>query len=176
MRGAGLALGSLVALAWDDVVLRRRARWVAAAVLAATSPFLAWAAWRGKSVLIYAELWKRDAFLIRAVLPFAFACFFGAVLVIALEVPPLSRALSIAPFRWLARYSYGIYVFHMLFYRPLLHLLPAESLAARTGSANGGALLFLTIVTALTIPLAVLSYHGFEVVFLRMKGRLAGSR
>jgi peptidoglycan/LPS O-acetylase OafA/YrhL len=118
-------------------------------VLLATTIPLAWMVWRGKTRLMFVE--SDVAF--RTILPLLFALFYGALLVSVLDI----RILGAKPFQLGARYSYGIYIFHLLFYPLLLRAIPYRGLP------------FFLIVTALTTAMAVLSYHGFERYFLRMK-------
>jgi peptidoglycan/LPS O-acetylase OafA/YrhL len=80
----------------------------------------------------------------------------GAGLLIALVRPP--RFLQWAWMRWIGQISYGIYVIHALFGRPL---------HARFESS----LVVFVLQLALTIPLAALSWYFFEAPILAHKRR-----
>ena len=66
--------------------------------------------------------------------------------------------------RWLGKYSYGIYIFHMLVsfvYAAFLH-----------AHIHSKVVLHIAVVVcnlAITLPLAWLSYHFYEQPFLRLK-------
>src|SRR6185369_3462635 len=85
------------------------------------------------------------------------ALLFGASLVLALEWTPAARILSIAPLRFLAKYSYAMYVFHMFLLPEMSHHLPHR--------------FFFVSASAITIVLAVISYHAYEKWFLMLKPR-----
>jgi len=81
------------------------------------------------------------------------------------------RVWRAAPLRVLARYSYGIYVFHKPLQQgvgtPLMEWLGAgviHSTSANAAYAAGG--------LAASLALAALSYHGFEQRFLALKARI----
>jgi len=155
-RADGLAIGSFLALA--NVRLRH-----AIAVLAVTMPILAWAAWTGAATIVFHD---GAPFFMRTFFPTAVALFFGALLVIALEVRVVSRALSGSFLRAIARWSYGMYVFHFLLYPVFLRALPPARLAS---SPNVAAALFFLITATISTLLAAASYRGFESYFLRRR-------
>ncbi|HYT93371.1 MAG TPA: acyltransferase [Gemmataceae bacterium] len=102
------------------------------------------------------------------------AVFFAAVTlcsVTAAADTPLRRILSIWPLRWLAKYSYGIYVFHFPLGPCLLRL--SEAAVFPAARQLGLEPYFRTIVfvtaSAIAILLAVLSYHLYEKHFLKLK-------
>ncbi len=88
---------------------------------------------------------------------------------LALRSNLVSRICSLHPIRWLGKYSYGIYVLHLILFtyldQPLRHLVSAH-LAPNKGAAIllAGLLLFLFSVSA-----AYLSYNLYERHFLRLK-------
>ncbi|HEX8152234.1 MAG TPA: acyltransferase [Thermoanaerobaculia bacterium] len=165
-RADGLAIGSLLAFVYADERLRARAfRWSVALMLA-TVPPLAWVLWRGKSQLVFHDLATPEALAIRTLLPSVLALFFGALLVLALELPRLGRLLSTKPLRLLARYSYGTYVFHFLLMPAFLLLFPPARLAS---SPNAAAALFWLIASIISIAIAALSYRLFEGPLLKLK-------
>jgi peptidoglycan/LPS O-acetylase OafA/YrhL len=132
-----------------QTLLSVRSRLYSHAVLLATAIPLAWMVWRGKTGLVFVA----SDVGFRTILPLLFSLFYGALLVSVLDI----RILGAKPFQLGARYSYGIYIVHLLFYPLLLGVIPYRGLA------------FFLIVTALSTVMAVLSYHGFERYFLRMK-------
>ena len=165
-RADGLALGSLLAFVYADERLRARAlRWSIAAMIV-TVPPLAWVTWRAKSQLLFHDLETPEAIAIRALLPTVIALFFGALLVLALELPRLGRLLSAKPLRLLARYSYGTYVFHFLLWPAFLLLFPPERLSS---SRNVAAALFWLIASSISVGIAACSYHLFEGPLLKLK-------
>jgi peptidoglycan/LPS O-acetylase OafA/YrhL len=96
---------------------------------------------------------------------------FAVILVAALPQRRLpARLLGWAPLRMIGLYSYGMYVFHAP-----LHVyvgLPIlERLDATPGTPAG--FVYALAMTLFTLGLAALSYHLFEVRFLRLKPKLA---
>jgi len=69
----------------------------------------------------------------------------------------------------LGKYSYGLYVFHVLLWQPLNRWLPAKQLAQQLGSAAGGALLHIALLSAASFVIAYISWHCYEKHFLRLK-------
>jgi peptidoglycan/LPS O-acetylase OafA/YrhL len=79
----------------------------------------------------------------------------------------VARSLSLAPLRFLGRYSYGIYVYHELVHKTLqLRLLPV--LVRLTKSISIGSMLFFVLALTFNLAVAILSYHCFEIHFLRL--------
>ena len=87
----------------------------------------------------------------------------------ALRARSLTQRFFESPtLRFFGKYSYGIYVFHYsldnVFTTPIRVYL-REHLHSKSLAVLGAAI----VVFALTIPLALLSYHLFEVHFLKLK-------
>jgi peptidoglycan/LPS O-acetylase OafA/YrhL len=97
---------------------------------------------------------------------------FGGLLLRCL-VPgsPAARFFSLRPLRFLGRYSYGIYVYHFLFY-PLL-LDGFRWLQAHLHSRVVAASVFVLLWAAGSVAVSVLSFKYFEAPFLRLKARFA---
>jgi peptidoglycan/LPS O-acetylase OafA/YrhL len=80
----------------------------------------------------------------------------------------MKRLFSVHPLRWLGRYSYGIYVWHMLcgalLLRPLYVEIGNHTHAKALQVAGSGAIAILA-----SILLGVISFHVFEVHFLHLK-------
>jgi peptidoglycan/LPS O-acetylase OafA/YrhL len=100
------------------------------------------------------------------------ACFFGAVLVLALRLPsqmPLVRMFSSSSLRFFGRYSYGLYVFHhpILFLKP--GLLPLDWIPVFEGSMLLKLGVYIMSATAVSLVLALISWHLYEKQFLRLK-------
>jgi len=171
-----LALGGLGAVvvrdaAWVDWLLPRLRRiWIGVVVLALALPI-------GSHGL------ARTSFFVQTIGYTVIAMVFGLMVLSAAIAPAfeagykltLSRWLSVAPLRWLGKYSYGIYVFHV----------PVRSLAywfiggerALTGGSTIHQLVrvfsFAALVTVATSIVAVLSFNVFEKRFLAMKDAFA---
>jgi peptidoglycan/LPS O-acetylase OafA/YrhL len=84
---------------------------------------------------------------------------------------PLGRVLGGTPLTFLGRYSYGIYMYHVLLRPTCARVLP---LAAGHGVSYPAACgLYMGISFAASLLIAWLSYHLYEAPFLRLKTRFA---
>lgn len=155
-----LGVGALVAYAHhqDGMNGLRRAKFLAAAVgiggLVLAVPFSAWVGSR----LMH---WIGHTFLI---------IFYGAIVAQAAEgfQGVLGKVLGARPVMYLGKISYGLYVYHPfapLALAALLGWLGVESSHWETWPYNLVPYLALTVVTAM------ISWHGYEIWFLRLKGR-----
>lgn len=92
------------------------------------------------------------------------ACFYGSTvgLLLTARRGPVISLLASRPMRWLGRISYGLYVFH-----PQVLRLTFAYLAGRPVLIRAVAGLSSTLVITLV------SWHGFERPFLKLKDRLA---
>ena len=77
--------------------------------------------------------------------------------------------LESSTLRFLGKYSYGIYVLHHLFLPLLAAWFPVRILAQKTHSEMLGILIHIAIVLLVSIVSGVLSWHLFEVHFLKLK-------
>lgn len=159
---AGAALALLFRSPFHDRVLRASA-WI----------FFSGVAFG--ALLVY--LANRGPFLNTAAgYPFYLAFDFSAMAIASVGVICLSlhsklpsRLFTLHPMRWLGKYSYGIYVLHLIFFSYLER--PVRDFLSMHLSSNKaidilvtGALIFLISIVA-----AYLSYHLYEKHFLRLK-------
>ena len=90
---------------------------------------------------------------------------------IAMALHPSSRTahlFALPTLRFFGKYSYGLYVFHYSIDALLTHRL-RSTLFAHTHSKALSVVAGALIVAALSILLAMLSYHLYEVHFLKLK-------
>ncbi|WP_176441783.1 acyltransferase family protein [Granulicella rosea] len=90
---------------------------------------------------------------------------------IACSLDPASapaRMMGLSFFRFFGRYSYGIYVYHLILF-PLILEAIRPWLAAHVESRMLLHLALFTLTIAATVALAVFSFHVFEVRFLGLK-------
>lgn len=80
----------------------------------------------------------------------------------------IARTLRWRFLRFFGQYSYGVYVLHQIIAAAMEYRFGA-SLRSSIHSKILLHLVFMTVVLAITIPLAMLSYHFFERPFLRLK-------
>jgi peptidoglycan/LPS O-acetylase OafA/YrhL len=160
----GLLLGSWLALAvrrWPVQLLLAKTRWVV--VLA----FILLLAVGG-----YARSLDHDSPAMEiagfTLVPIVFG---GLLLRCLVSGSRASRIFSLGPMRFLGRYSYGIYVYHILFLpsmREGLHWLQAH-LHSRVIAS----LVFVFLWAGGAVVVAMVSYKYFELPFLRLKKRFA---
>lgn len=91
---------------------------------------------------------------------------FSGALVVGITWPPLNAVLNSGVLRWFGRYSYGLYVWHvvinmMLFYTPLKGQLGIDEPLENLGYLAAGFCIVMTV--------AYLSYNLFEKRLLNLK-------
>jgi peptidoglycan/LPS O-acetylase OafA/YrhL len=162
----GLLLGSWLALAmrrWSIEQLRRPVQWLLGI---------------GVFVFIGAGLYARSlAFYTPAMeifglpaLPLVFAgLLFNCFIPGSWEL----RFFGLRFLRFLGRYSYGIYVYHVLFFPIMVQGL--HWLQAHVPSRAAADLIYLLLWCLTSVTVAFLSYRYFELPFLNMKERFAPS-
>jgi peptidoglycan/LPS O-acetylase OafA/YrhL len=162
-----LAAGALLAVLVRDPgrwrLLARRAGPLAAAL---STLLLAWLVWtRGL---------RKDDPLMQTVGYTLVAVTAGSWLLFSVRAPAASawkRVIAHPVLRFFGWYSYGIYVWHELVYH-LSRGFPWVLDPPRwRGTAVPGSLAVWVLLTGVTTGLAVLSWHGYERHFLRLKSR-----
>lgn len=149
------AIGLCIArLHLDGTVTRIAARWgrwapAATATVLAAALWLAWGTYWAQD-----DYWRNPWMVVvwRTTLAFAF----GALVLVATQLPDLTRAWPLAPLAWLGEISYGIYLWHL----PVI-----LSLRKGIGPADPEAILWLTLAGVLA--LSALTWHLFERPLIR---------
>ncbi len=110
--------------------------------------------------------------MVQVFLAFNFSCVAVAsvgVIALSLRSPAVSRLCTLAPMRWLGKYSYGIYVLHLILFTYLDE--PLRRFINTHLSTNKGADIVITglLIFLISITAAYFSYHLYERHFLRLK-------
>jgi peptidoglycan/LPS O-acetylase OafA/YrhL len=166
----GLAAGALLAILARQPGGLAPWRPLAALVAAATGAIL------GAAFLWKRGLWAEDSF-VGTIGYSLIALFFGAMLTLIVtgrRNDLLNGAFTSRPLRRLGRYSYGLYVFH----HPVVIgcgalFFVATDFPTVLGSQLPGLAVFVLVTGAVSLLLAVLSWHYFESYFLNLKERYA---
>jgi peptidoglycan/LPS O-acetylase OafA/YrhL len=101
-----------------------------------------------------------------------FALFFGALIVTSLTAPPssrLARGIGAPWLRFLGKYSYGLYVFHHFVAYFMIENRTEFVVARYVGSHALAVLLQASVGAAVSLGLAMASYHLYEKRFLAFK-------
>jgi peptidoglycan/LPS O-acetylase OafA/YrhL len=91
---------------------------------------------------------------------------FSGLLVSAISGGYISRLLSVHWLRLLGRYSYGLYIYHLLWIKAFMLFAPVGMLKQA---------MWLAGTVAINLTAAILSYHFLEMPFLRLKDRIGRS-
>src|SRR5262249_30081294 len=82
----------------------------------------------------------------------------------------LGRTFNAVPLRFLGKYSYGIYVFHGFVVVALRETIPMFRLMPHVGGNFFAATaIHLLLGTAISVGVALLSWHLYEKQFLKLK-------
>ncbi|MGH9443115.1 MAG: acyltransferase family protein [Thermoanaerobaculia bacterium] len=99
---------------------------------------------------------------------------FGGLLILAMnESGFVARFLSLRPWTFAGKYSYGLYVYHFTLLPFLAVCFPRAAIGKAVGSRFAGVLASVTLSTIACLLVAIVSYEGFEKRFLRLKARIA---
>ncbi len=97
---------------------------------------------------------------------------FGSIVCLAVFASSgrVAKITSVVPVVWLGRYSYGIYVYHFMLIIPLSTMTLAI-VGFRDGYSVPFAVVlgFVVMGCTISIAVAVLSYHVYEMPFLKLK-------
>jgi peptidoglycan/LPS O-acetylase OafA/YrhL len=163
----GLLVGALLALAWRDENARQTLRRWSRPVLAASIILL---------TVMFRDRWFHpyDHFTQLYGFPLiTLAC--GAFLTEAAASRSdgwLGRVLGGRLLSFLGKYSYGLYLFHVLFKPLFTHFLTHLTAVGMTYPL--ACALYLALSFTVSTLIAVVSYHAYEQRFLRLKERWAG--
>ncbi len=162
-----LAIGSLLALSAHGGAggierFRKAAPWVlAAAVLAVGGLFARYGTLNYQMPAI-----QLAGFTVNAIGS-------AALLVIAVTAAPkglVERAFSVSPLRFLGKYSYGTYVFHMFVMVLMRIYVPIQDLKPRVGNSGLAAVaVYIVGGTLISLGVALVSWHLYEKHFLKLK-------
>jgi peptidoglycan/LPS O-acetylase OafA/YrhL len=123
-------------------------------------------------VFICIALWKRGFLPLDPVVQtvgytiVALGCASG--LILALGWRPFNAVADLALFRWLGKYSYGLYVWHVII-NILLFYTPLKDYLGITGPILSGA--YVLFAMLLVFGVSILCYHFLERPFLQLKSR-----
>jgi peptidoglycan/LPS O-acetylase OafA/YrhL len=162
------ALGALASYAYvfgDDRRLKPIARRIFFAALAVVAVLF----------VVRRGFWPSDRVLIVFGLPVV-ALMFAAGIFLSLHAPldsSLKSILASRALRFFGKYSYGIYVYHWVLHQILSGETMPPTETAPTGGHHGlSPMMVFALTNALTIAVAVISYHAFEVHFLKVRPRV----
>lgn len=102
----------------------------------------------------------------------ATAIIFACMIAMAVWGPrtsPFARLFRVRVLRWLGTYAYGLYVFHHPIRIFLQRMIPFEKLGVLLHSYRLGLILHGSLAGALSLIVALLSYHLFEKRLLSLK-------
>ena len=168
----GLLLGAWIALAAVDPVFWARVRRYYPAVAAVA--FVSLVVMAIRQGHFYSAIFpnqfpgiRSSALLITwGITPLAVVC--GWIVITASSGGPITRFLELPVLRWLAKRSYGVYIYHFFILSTLGRHLIASHLLARFPSW-AAVLTVAAVVLILATSIAAISYQFFELPFLRLK-------
>ncbi|RBP49170.1 acyltransferase family protein [Arenicella xantha] len=158
----GLLLGALVAARRDP--LKSQPAFLCLALLSAC--YLIWMIWLSQGSAIFKH--GTDFYLHRALLPTTIGIVSAYALTMALKKKEYTGVFRFSILAFLAKYSYGIYIYHFLFNDYLEDSL-VPWLSAFLLSQNQVAFGFFSLQLCLSTSVAWISFHFFEKHFLALK-------
>jgi peptidoglycan/LPS O-acetylase OafA/YrhL len=163
-----LAIGALIALLSLDPDARRVLEQFARRATVVIAPIMIWLTWRGFFTDALGAPNSIPQFALDVLIYTLLAFAFGTLVVEATRSDQswLTRLLAFRPFRFLGKYSYGIYVFQGLLAPLLSTWLPPARLNALLGSSDAGAYAYFALSLVPILAISVLSWHVYERRFL----------
>lgn len=101
------------------------------------------------------------------------AALFGGVVLSATMPLPTTRALAWKPLVVIGKYTYGIYLFHALLVPFVIDRIGIDRVASIVHSRAFAEILLDILLFAVSLGVAVVSFHVFEQHFLKLKDRFA---
>ena len=162
----GLACGALLSVLFRQVAEATLRRWALVLFPVIGAIFLT-------DFFVEKGLWV-GSHLVRSVGFTLLGCFYASLLVILLtDAPttPLRRVIDNPVLRFFGKYSYGIYVIHFLIAPTLHRWFPEPALLAQLHSYVLASVVCIAGKTAISVGLALISWHVLEAPCLRLKDR-----
>lgn len=117
----------------------------------------------------------REHTVVKAIVFPLLAIFFVSLVAVAIRGGRIARRIfGTSVLRFLGKYSYGIYMFHGLLLPWFAAHITREWAMRVGGSPNRAAMVYFTVGSAVSVLVAVASYHLFEVRALRLKQYFGG--
>lgn len=154
----GLASGSYLALAWVTPRLRERVIRLSIPAALVSGSVIAGLVWRGRLDMTFDRNPTIGSVVGRMTIPLLLAVFFSALVVLGVKGGRLTKVLDTSLSRSIARYSYGLYVWHLIVFNAVFSRVGAFGIWQRAAIA--------TIVTAAA---AITSFHLLEAPMLSFK-------
>lgn len=156
-----LAWGSLVAMLVGVVPAWRLLKWAKLAFCIAAPVAVVTLAWFGPRA--DANPWMFSGGL--SIFPITFAA--GLAITVLDGTSPISRSLDRPVLKFFGKYSYGLYVVHVIIRGLVLAVFPAPILL--WGSQIPWQFAFMAVAGGLSVAVALLSWHLYEQQFLKLK-------
>jgi peptidoglycan/LPS O-acetylase OafA/YrhL len=158
-----IALGSYMAVAARDEGGFSRLVRIAPRTLLVSSIFIV-------VTFIITRIFPSGRELMHQVRQSGFALCFSAILILALAGPQsLRRFFTSKAMSFLGKYSYGLYVFHWFLGYHMMRFHSIDIVAGWVGSRILAILVQSVVAIGISIAVALVSYHGYEKHFLKLK-------
>jgi peptidoglycan/LPS O-acetylase OafA/YrhL len=169
VRMDGLIIGSLIAVGFYKGFDYRKFNKAFLCLLFLLGSFIFMITWFHYANSIFKTARSIDFIIIKILLPFILNLFFGVLLISSLNNNFLSKPFSAKPLRFLAKYSYGIYIFHFLILPLFNTYFSVSSFKNFIGENDLAIYLYFLVSSTISVLLAMFSYHLLERHFLNLK-------